>query len=46
MADGIAARAPLTFFRNRTGAPASIAAIGLDLPERSHCEAPLSQLFY
>jgi hypothetical protein len=36
MTDGIAARALFAFFRIRTSTLASIAPVGLDLPERSH----------
>jgi hypothetical protein len=36
VADRIAAGALLTFFCNRTSAFASVAALSLDLPERSH----------
>ena len=39
MADGIAARALLAFFCDRTCTLASIAAVGLDLSERSHWDA-------
>jgi hypothetical protein len=36
MTDGVAAGALFAFFRNRTGAFARVAPVGVDLPERSH----------
>ena len=43
MADRVAAGALLAFFGNWTSAFASIAAVGLDLPEGSHGELSLYQ---